>query len=357
MKILLYSCGLKQVIFAFILSWVAGIVLVPMIRKVALKLGLVDRPGYRKIHKSPVPRVGGVALFLAALIGALPFIAESQETAGILLAATFVFIIGLLDDMLDLPARVKLAGQIAGCFILVGFGVKIDFVTDFIAGKGLVALGLLTYPLTFLWVIGLTNTVNLVDGVDGLAGGIVFIALATLLSVRLFVPNTQDMMLMQNVMVLSAALMGSLLAFLRYNVFPAIIFMGDSGAYYLGFMTSALSIAGAAKGSILFPLIVPLIAFGLPVIDVVFAILRRYFKKVPIFQADKEHLHHRLLAMGFSQKETTRFLWMVSTCFGFVAILSADINHRGVQNFAGLCLIVMIILCILFFIRKTNGAK
>jgi UDP-GlcNAc:undecaprenyl-phosphate GlcNAc-1-phosphate transferase len=339
------------------LSWVAGILLVPMIRKLALKLGLVDRPGYRKIHKNPVPRVGGLAIYLAGLMGAMPFLFESRETFGILVSATFVFIIGLLDDMLDLPARVKLAGQIVGCGILVFFGVKIDFVTDFIAGKGLVALGLLTYPLTFLWVIGLTNTVNLVDGVDGLAGGIVFIALGTLLSVRLFVPNAQDAMLMQNVLVLSAALMGALLAFLRFNVFPAAIFMGDSGAYFLGFMTSALSIAGAAKGSILFPLIVPMIAFGLPVLDVAMAILRRYSKKVPIFQADKEHLHHKLLAKGFSQKETTRFLWMVSTCFGFVAILSADIQHRGVQSFAGICLIVMIFLCIFFFLRKSNAQR
>ena len=146
------------------------------------------------------------------------------------------------------------------------------------------ALGLLTYPLTLLWVIGLTNTVNLVDGVDGLAGGIVFIALATLLSVRLATPNMQDPELITNVLVLSAAIMGALLAFLRFNVFPAIIFMGDSGAYFLGFMTSALSVAGAAKGSILFPLIIPLIAFGLPVLDVLFAILRRYFKKVRFFR-------------------------------------------------------------------------
>jgi UDP-GlcNAc:undecaprenyl-phosphate GlcNAc-1-phosphate transferase len=328
-----------------------------MVRKVALKLGLVDHPGGRKIHKAPIPRVGGVALFLSGLVGALPFLYESRETFGILAAATFVFLIGLLDDMMDLPPRVKLAGQIVACTILVICGVRIDFVTDFIAGKGLVALGLLTYPLTFLWVIGLTNTVNLVDGVDGLAGGIVFIALGTLLSVRILMPTESDTMLMSNVLVLSASIMGGLLAFLRYNVYPAVIFMGDSGAYFLGFMTSALSIAGAAKGSILFPLIVPLIAFGLPVLDVFLAILRRYSKKVPIFQADKEHLHHKLLEKGFSQKETTRFLWMVSTCFGFVAVLSADIPHRGVQSFAGLCLIIMIFLCIFFFLRKSNGRK
>jgi UDP-GlcNAc:undecaprenyl-phosphate GlcNAc-1-phosphate transferase len=206
-------------------------------------------------------------------------------------------------------------------------------------------------------VIGLTNTVNLVDGVDGLAGGIVFIALSTLLAVRLFMPPTQDPELMNNVLVLSASIMGGLLAFLKYNVYPASIFMGDSGAYFLGFMTAALSIAGAAKGSILFPLILPLIAFGLPVIDVFLAILRRYSKKVPIFQADKEHLHHKLLARGFSQKETTRFLWMVSACFGFVAILSADISHRGVQSFAGLFLIIMIILCLAFFMSKGNEKK
>lgn len=349
--------SLKHVILPFLVAWAAGMLLVPLVRKIALNLGLVDRPGGRKIHKAPIPRVGGVALYLGGLIGALPFLSESPETIGIMLAGTFIFLIGLLDDLIELQARTKLAGQIFACLILFFFGVKIGFVTDFITGKGLVALGLLTYPLTLLWVIGLTNTVNLVDGVDGLAGGIVFIALATLLSVRLATPNMQDPELITNVLVLSAAIMGALLAFLRFNVFPAIIFMGDSGAYFLGFMTSALSVAGAAKGSILFPLIIPLIAFGLPVLDVLFAILRRYFKKVPIFQADKEHLHHRLLQRGFSQRETTQFLWMVSCCFGFVALLAADIPHRGIQIASAVFLVVMVFLCISTFIRKSNERK
>lgn len=331
--------------------------LVPLVRRMALNLGLVDRPGGRKIHKSPVPRVGGIALYLGGLIGALPFLTESSETLGIMLAGTFIFLIGLLDDLIDLQPRVKLAGQIFAGLLLLFFGVKISFVTDFISGQGLVALGLLTYPLTLLWVTGLTNTVNLVDGVDGLAGGIVFIALATLLSVRLVTPNLQDPELISNVLVLTSSIMGALLAFLRYNVFPAVIFMGDSGAYFLGFMTAALSIAGAAKGSILFPLIVPLIALGLPVLDVMFAILRRYFKKVPIFQADKEHLHHRLLQRGFSQRDTTQFLWMVSCCFGFVAVLAADIPHRGIQTVSAVFLVIMVFLCVSTFIRKSNVKK
>lgn len=323
----------------------------------ALNLGLVDRPGGRKIHKAPVPRIGGIAIYVGSLFGALPFLFDRTETMGILIAGTFIFMIGLLDDMIDLSPRVKLAGQIFACIVLFFFGVKISFLTDFITGKGLVALGLLTYPLTMIWVVGLTNTINLVDGVDGLAGGIVFIALSTLLAVRLATPSVQDPELMQNVLVLTAAIMGSLLAFLRFNVFPAVIFMGDAGAYFLGFMTAALSIAGAAKGSILFPLIVPLIACGLPVFDVFTTIVRRYNKKVPIFQADKEHLHHRLLQKGFTQKETTRFLWMVSTCFGFVAVLSADIPHRGIQTFSGIFLVIMVFLCVAFFVRKTNAVR
>jgi len=331
--------------------------LVPLVRKAAIKLGLVDRPNNRKIHKSPIPRVGGVALFLGSLIGALPFLKENSATLGVLLASAFIFVIGLIDDLIDLKPRVKLAAQIIACFVLFMFGVKINIVTDFIAGQGFVSLGLLTYPLTLLWIIGLTNTVNLVDGVDGLAGGIVFIALSTLLTVRLMIPQVQDPALMSNVLVISASTMGVLLAFLKYNVFPASIFMGDSGAYFLGFITAALSVAGGAKGSILFPLIVPLIAFGLPVFDVIFAILRRFFKKVPIFQADKEHLHHRLLNRGFTQRETTRFLWMVSSCFGFVAVLVADIPHRGIQTVSGVCLVIMMFLCVSHFIRKSNERK
>lgn len=348
---------MKQIILPFIIAWLSGMLLVPLVRRAAIKLGLVDRPNNRKIHKSPIPRVGGVALFLGSLIGALPFLKENSATLGVLLASAFIFVIGLIDDLIDLKPRVKLAAQIIACFVLFMFGVKINIVTDFIAGQGFVSLGLLTYPLTLLWIIGLTNTVNLVDGVDGLAGGIVFIALSTLLTVRLMIPQVQDPALMSNVLVISASTMGVLLAFLKYNVFPASIFMGDSGAYFLGFITAALSVAGGAKGSILFPLIVPLIAFGLPVFDVLFAILRRFFKRVPIFQADKEHLHHRLLNRGFTQRETTRFLWMVSSCFGFVAVLVADIPHRGIQTVSGVCLVIMMFLCVSQFIRKSNERK
>ena len=285
---------MKEIILPFCIAWLAGMLLTPLVRRMAMKLGLVERPGARKIHKQPIPRIGGIALFLGSLIGALPFLNDNTATVGVLVSSCFVFIIGLIDDLIDLKARVKLAAQIMACFILFYFGVKINIVTDFISGKGAIPLGLLTYPLTLFWVVGLTNTINLVDGVDGIAGGIVFIALSTLLTVRMMIPQMQAPGLMSNVIVLSASTMGVLLAFLRYNVNPASIFMGDSGAYFLGFLTAALSVAGGVKGSILFPLIIPLIAFGLPVLDVLFAILRRFFKHVPIFQADKEHLHHRL---------------------------------------------------------------
>lgn len=348
---------MEKILLPFVISCVAGLLLVPLVRRAALKLGLVDRPGGRKIHTKPVPRVGGLAIYLGSLVGALPFLSESIPTFGVMIAGTFVFLIGLLDDLMDLKPKIKLAGQIIGCCILFYFGVKISFMTNFVSGQGMLALGLLTYPLTLLWIIGLTNTVNLVDGVDGLAGGIVFIALATLLAVRLMTPHEQDPQLMNNLLALSASLMGVLLAFLKYNVFPASIFMGDSGAYYLGFMTAALSVAGGAKGSILFPLIIPIIAFGLPIADVVFAILRRYFKKVPIFQADKGHLHHRLLRRGFTQKQTTQFLWMVSTCFSLIAILAADIPHRGIQTAAAIMLVVMVFISVFYFIRNSSNAK
>ncbi|HEY9069681.1 MAG TPA: MraY family glycosyltransferase [Candidatus Ozemobacteraceae bacterium] len=345
---------MKALIGAFFLAWMLGLILVPMVRRMAIKLGLVDRPGSRKIHRHPVPRIGGLALYTAGILGALPFLSEDLKTTGVMLAGTFIFLVGLIDDLIDLPAKVKLAGQIIACIILVSFQVRIDFVTDFIAGKGLVALGLLTLPLTFAWVIGLTNTVNLVDGVDGLAGGIVFIALATLIGVRLLSHHTQDAVVIGNVLVLTAAIMGALLAFLRYNVHPASIFMGDSGAYFLGFMTSALSVAGAAKGTILLPLVIPLIAFGLPVLDVVFAILRRFFRRVPIFQADKEHLHHHLLRLGFSQADTTRFMWMVSSCFGLLALLMADLRHRGLEAAILGSLVLLIAACVVFFVNRTH---
>ena len=341
----------------FIVAWIAGLILLPRVRKLAMRLGWVDHPSRRKIHQHPVPRIGGVAIFGAGLLGALPFLGPDSRTVGLLLASGLVFLLGLIDDIYDLSPGTKLLGQVGACLVLFGYGLRIEIVTDFIAGKGFVALGLLSYPLTMLWIIGLTNTINLIDGVDGLAGGIAFIALGTLLAVRLLTPHSQDVMLITDVLVISAAVMGSLLAFLRVNVYPARMFMGDSGAYFLGFLIAALAIAGAAKGSVIPPLVIPLITLGLPVLDVFLAILRRYFNKVPIFQADKEHLHHKLLRNGFSQSETTRFLWMVSTCFGLTAILTAGAYHRGIALTVVFLLIAMIFLTGIFFARTFHARR
>lgn len=329
----------------------------PIVRRMALRWGWLDHPNLRKIHTQPVPRAGGIALFLAGMLGIIPFLNLETKTLGILFASSLIFFIGLLDDIYDLSPQIKLTWQFAACLVLFFFDVKIDIVTDFIAGKGFVSLGWLTYPITLLWVIGLTNTINLIDGVDGLAGGIVFIALGTLLASRILTPYTQDVMLINNVLVITASLMGALLAFLRLNVFPAAIFMGDSGAYFLGFITASLSIAGATKGSIILPLVIPVITFGLPVIDVCLAIFRRYSNKVPIFQADKEHLHHKLLRFGFSQAETTRFLWMASTCFGLMAILTSGAYHRGIALTVVFLLVGMIILTGIFFFRTINAQR
>ncbi|MBF0543626.1 MAG: undecaprenyl/decaprenyl-phosphate alpha-N-acetylglucosaminyl 1-phosphate transferase [Candidatus Riflebacteria bacterium] len=348
---------IEMLFLAFVIAWLSGLFLVPLVRKVAIRLGIVDRPNRRKIHTSPTPRVGGLAIFLASILGALPFLDNERKVLGIMIAGTIIFVTGLLDDILDLKPNIKLAGQIIAVTFLFFFQVRIDFITDFLAGQGIIILGFFSYPITILWVVGLTNTINLIDGVDGLAGGIVFIALATLLAVRLIAPQTQDPLLIKNVLIIASAMMGSLAAFLKYNVFPAKIFMGDAGAYFLGFMVASLSIAGAAKGSIILPLVVPIIALGLPLLDVVFAILRRFVNRVSIFQADKEHLHHRMLKMGFSQAETTRFFWMVSVCFGLLAILSSGLTHKGAGVIVTIAFIGMIFASAVFFLRRYHEKR
>ncbi|MBF0409604.1 MAG: undecaprenyl/decaprenyl-phosphate alpha-N-acetylglucosaminyl 1-phosphate transferase [Candidatus Riflebacteria bacterium] len=348
---------MNTIVLPFVIAFVSGLLLFPVVRKTAIRMGIVDRPNRRKIHSVPIPRVGGIAIFVASILGALPFLDNEIKVIGMLAAGTFIFITGLLDDVMDLKPNIKLAGQIVAVTILFFFNVRIDFVTDFFAGEGLVALGLFAYPITILWVVGITNTVNLIDGVDGLAGGVVLIALSTLLAVRMIEPQTQEPLLMKNVLIMTTSLMGSLAVFLRFNMFPAKIFMGDAGAYYLGFMIASLSIAGAAKGSILLPLVVPLIALGLPVLDVIFAIARRIINHVPIFQADKEHLHHRLLNIGFSQKETTKFFWMVSICFGLLAILSSGLAHKGVATTVTVLLVIMASVATRFFLKRYHAER
>ena len=211
----------------------------------------------------------------------------------------------------------KLLGQILAACILVAFDIRIDFITD--PFGDFIFLEYLAVPVTLFWVVGITNTVNLIDGLDGLAAGVSTIATITILLVAL---QSGDL----PVVFLTAALAGASLGFLHYNFNPARSFMGDTGSMFLGYMFAAISIIGAVKSAATIALIVPILALGLPILDTTFAIVRRYRGGVPIFKPDKGHLHHRLLAMGFSQRQAVLLMYVFSAFLGLAAIALTEVS-------------------------------
>jgi len=327
--------GIKMLLYAGAFTVALAIVLcsTPLVRQLAIKHGIVDKLNARKVHRTPTPRLGGLAIYLGFIITALIFMPLTRELQGILLGGTLIMLLGVLDDWRDLPAKVKLLGQIAAAAVLLGFGVKVEWLTNPF-GDGMIYLGQWGALLTVFWVVGVTNTMNLIDGLDGLAAGVSTIASITLLVVAFGQGQAP-------IVLLTAALAGSTLGFLKYNFNPAKIFMGDTGSMFLGYMLAVIAVEGTLKSATTIALIIPFLALGLPIMDTTFAIMRRLLKGNPIFQADNGHLHHRLLAVGFSQKEAVLFLYSISAFLGGSAIALADANKLYFQVMLALLVITV----------------
>jgi len=308
---------MQTYIVAFTVALAVAYFVTPRVKDLAIKVGALDAPDARKVHTKPIPRMGGLAIYAAFVLAVLASMYVSREIMGLLVGGTVILIVGIIDDLKPLPARVKLLGQIVAASVLVMFDIRIEWLTN--PFGDMLYVEYLSIPLTILWVVGLTNTVNLIDGLDGLAAGVSTIASVTILLVAL----------QQNfwtVAVLTAALAGSALGFLQHNFNPAKIFMGDTGSMFLGYMLAAISILGAVKSAATIALIVPIVALGLPILDTAFAIIRRYMSGRPIFKPDKGHLHHRLLEMGLTQKQAVLLMYVISGCLGLSAIALTEVN-------------------------------
>ena len=304
-------------ILALIIALLASFLLTPYIKQLAVKIGAVDKPDKRKVHTQVMPRLGGLAIYLATMLAIVCSMPITRDLLGILLGGTWIVIVGVLDDKYSLPARVKLAGQVIAAVILVAFDVKIEWLNNPFGGYFYVEY--LSIPFTVFWVISFINVVNLIDGLDGLAAGVSGIASITVILVAVhqgYFP----------VATLTAALAGGIIGFIHYNFNPATIFMGDTGSMFIGYMLAAISIFGAVKSAATIALIVPAIALGLPIMDTAFAILRRYSNGRPIFQPDKGHLHHRLLAMGLSQRQAVLLMYGISIVLCLAAFVLAEAN-------------------------------
>lgn len=305
-------------------AFLVALALTPLVRWLAFRVGAVDVPTGRKVHRETMPRLGGLAIFggFVATVIAMG-VADSDflqpEILGLLVGGALIVIVGIFDDTWDLSPKVKLLGQIIAAASVIPFGLSVDFVTNPFLGPDTLELGWLRVPMTIFWIIGVTNAVNLIDGLDGLAAGITAIAAMTLAVVAW----TQGQIL---VVYLALILAASSVGFLKYNFHPARIFMGDTGAMFLGFSLACLSIMGLAKVATVISVFIPILIVGIPILDTGFAIFRRYQKGQPIFQADKDHLHHRLLALGFSHPQTVLIIYAINIVLGVTAVVLTSVS-------------------------------
>ncbi len=298
--------------WVLLLTFIGVYLITPVVRKLAFRIGAVDKPNGRKVHKVIMPRLGGVAIFLGFTVALLLTQPIGRQEAGLLIGCTIIVVAGICDDIRELKPRTKLAAQVLAAVIVACFGIRVEVITH--PFNNVLHLGILAVPVTVLWIIGVTNALNLIDGLDGLAAGTAIIAAVTMAAVAGFEGRT---LVAGFAMILAAAVMG----FLPYNFSPAKIFMGDSGSMFLGFTLGTLAIQGLTKGAAFISVFIPVIILGIPIFDTLFAIVRRYKNHRPIFEADKGHLHHRLLKLGLSQRQTVLAIYCVDVFLGLSAII------------------------------------
>lgn len=333
-------------LIGFLISLATAALLTPLVKKFAIWIGAIDEPDIRKVHSKIMPRMGGLAIFSAFIAGYFvisPALedAYSNPILGLIFGSFVIVITGILDDIYQLSPKYKLIGQLIATTIVISFGLTIELV-NIPFGQTNLYIGWLSIPLTFVWIVGVTNSINLIDGLDGLSAGVSAIATLTILVLALLMPNL-------TVVFFCFILLGSIIGFLFYNLHPAKIFMGDSGSLFLGFILASLSILGFKQAAVV-SLLIPILILGVPLSDTFFAIMRRYLNKSPISAPDKSHLHHCLLQLGFSHRNTVFIIYFISIIFGAIAVLcSLLMSHNILWGW--------IIIIVGLFITLTLGAE
>ena len=330
--------------FAFALA------LTPVTIKLAHKFNLVDIPSdNRRIHKKPMPRIGGVAIVVSMFLGFLIYyiftkniesIALDKKFFGYAIGAFIIALMGIIDDIFNLRARYKFFFQLAAGIVIYAFGIRITgFKIPFIY-TDIINFEWIDFPVTLTWVIGITNAVNLIDGLDGLAAGISSISATALLIIFIATSASLD------AIIITAVLVGATLGFLPYNFNPAKTFMGDVGSNFLGFTLSIVSILGFAKGYTIIAILIPILALGVPIFDTLFAMVRRFVKGQPMLKPDGAHVHHRLLKRGLNQRQAVLLLYAITSalCILSVVMISADIWKLLLLILALICFVVIGIL-------------
>ena len=307
-----------QIIVPVLIAFLGSFVLTPLAKKISIKFGLMDKPNDRKIHNGSIPRGGGLAIYTGFILAFLTMGQCSREITGFLLSSFIIVALGTIDDKVELRAIPKFLVQSLAAIIAIYFGIVINM-DAFLVGH-LSQYSFLAVPLTFFWIVGITNAINIIDGLDGLAAGVSTIAAFAIATVA-FLSGVELVGTLALIVGFAA------LGFLPHN-FSSRIFMGDSGSLFLGFSLATLSIMGSLKLAAAFSLIVPFIIFLVPIFDTLFAIVRRLLRKKSIFEGDRRHFHHRLLDLGFTKLQAVLFIYLLSTIFSVLAVYSSQVRNR-----------------------------
>ena len=305
------------VVAAMVVAGIAAFFFTPVVRVLAQKVGAMDVPkDGRRMHDHPIPRMGGLAIFLGFLLTVLLFAQLTRQVRGMLLGAVIIVILGIFDDIYSLSAKFKFVVQIVAAVVAVGAGNMIEVLSNpnVFSSNPYWELGWLGWPITVIWIVAITNAVNLIDGLDGLACGVSTISSMSMLAIALVLGEV-------DVAILLAALAGGCIGFLPYNLNPAKIFMGDTGSTFLGFVLAVVSIQGMFKMYSVISFVVPFLMLGLPIFDTASAFIRRIAKGQNPMSPDRGHVHHRLIDMGFSQKQAVAVLYVISAILGLSAVV------------------------------------
>lgn len=334
----------------------------PLVIWLARRVGAVDYPGIRSVHTQPIPRIGGIAIYLSSmcLIVSLFFLNNligerfrdvKLQVVTLLCSATCVFLIGVVDDLRGLPARIKFMVELLGAGALCLAGVRIDNIG--FGGGTVISLGWLGYPITLLWIVGVTNAVNMCDGLDGLAAGITTIACGTIAIFAIYGSTIHTGLAQSNDVLMSLfamALLGSLSGFLFFNFNPAKVFMGDCGSLFIGFTIAAASVMCVSKSTAVVGLALPALALGIPIFDALFSMLRRFLERRSLFAPDRSHFHHRLLAVCLNQRRAVLIIYaatFMAAGLGLLMMISGNIRSLAVFG---------VVLCLILLLFRAVGA-
>lgn len=347
----LTSSELLRSLFAFLCAIAVSLAATPLVKKLAFRFGAIDVPkDARRMHKKPIPLWGGIAIYLGFIVSVLIFVKPDLELAGILIGASLIVILGAVDDRYELNAKIKFLVQIAAAAIPIACGLRIEVLSNFFGDDGSrIALSFLSIPLTLIWIVGVCNAVNLIDGLDGLACGVSTIAALSTFLVVIQHDNAVTAAVI-------AALAGACIGFLPYNFNPAKIFMGDSGALFLGFILATVSISGNFKMHTMINFGLPFIVLGLPIFDTTFAILRRVIHGKKPWEADRGHIHHKLIDRGMSQKQAVAVLYAISAVLGLSAVLLTNSNWTRIM-IMGIVLFISVAFAIKLYVSRESAVK